>query len=115
MNKTDFEKLGFQDGVNDHDCGQSDLSLTAATNDYGSFYLEGYKKGYEIAATKSWYMVSYIKGTRKINGYFIDLGEKGNEWTTDKEKATKFPTRDAVYKRLELFSCGRGEYGFSWE
>jgi hypothetical protein len=116
MIKVDFLKAtGFRDGIDDHDYGRPDLSLTASVNDYGYFYLEGYKKGYEIAAIKSWYMVSYEKVTNKIDGYFIDLGEKGNDWTSDKGKATKFPTREAVSNRLNSFSCGRKNYGMTWE
>lgn len=117
MNKPNFLiQLGFQDGVDDHDNKLPDLSLTAASAiDYGNFYLEGYKKGYEIAATKSWYMVGLDKLTNEVNNYLIDLGEKGNAWTGDKEKATKFPTREAVTKRLRDFSCGRGNYGMIWE
>jgi hypothetical protein len=116
MNKIDFlKKLGFQDGVSDHDNKEPNLYLTASAIDYGNFYLEGYKKGYEIASTKSWYMVGLDKVTNKTNNYLIDLGDKGNDWTHDKEKATKFPTRESVTERLRNFSCGRGNYGMTWE
>ena len=72
---SDFlNQLGFQDGVSNHDNKEPNLYLTAVTADYGNFYLEGYRKGYEMAATKSWYMVGLDKLTNKVNNYFMFYG-----------------------------------------
>lgn len=105
---------GFEQGVNDYDDKNLDLSLTASTSEYGSIYWDGYREGYKTAATKSWYIVALNKAKWR-KSYLIDLKSAGTDWTYDKEKATKLRSRAAATSRLNQFGENRVFYKVAWE
>ena len=114
---------GFSDGVDDCDNKEPSLAeeidqdrTNARAISYGTYYLTGYAAGYQDAASKSWFVVSLDKKTRKVKSYYVRL-ENGNEWTEDRSKAAKFENKKVVYEKLNdlLCSLGRGEYGVIWE
>ena len=106
-----FYQMGYQNGVEDHD---NKLPMDVVIPEkYGSLYIDGYKKGYEDAKSRSWYIVCVAEDYKTIKSYMngTDTG-----WGK-KDIATKFATRAIVTRRLNdlLNSVGRGSYMISWE
>ncbi len=70
------------------------------------------KEAWKISAPymKFWVIASVSKD-KYVTGYYVDRGEKGNEWTKKAEEATLFTKEDAEehYNNL-LTNCGRGTY-----
>src|SRR6266446_11009779 len=81
---------GFRHGVYDRDHQNEYMSVDVS--EFGSAYLEGYKKGFEAAKDKRWYVVS-LDGHGKPKHWFVENRlSVMNKWVDTKEDATAFPT-----------------------
>lgn len=110
--------LGYESGVYDQN---HFVEYIDPHSDFGIYYADGYKKGYEDAKIKKWYIVAYSsdKITNKIIDSYMQASVEFNRGFGWGEKATAFVfsnQEDAMKRLNELCnSVGRGYYNVIWE